>query len=194
MKFIEANHDSFFKDIENPWSIWWEEEVERIHHLLWKWKIFDLGFGVGRHVKQLLDLWHNVGGIDLSEIWYMRLLNDLNQKNQSAQLSNGNMFDYKFIENYDCIFSNMSLQYASSEEQFSDMICKMKKYTNKWWINYIKLPAQGMSLWFPYKILDLDALKSYYSDWEIMFDNYEKMLKENGKFWVYVTIIARKKS
>jgi hypothetical protein len=48
-----------------------------------------------------------------------------------ADLYHGDMFDYKFTEQYDCIFSNMSLQYADSEQQFSDMIINLKKYTKK---------------------------------------------------------------
>lgn len=194
MTIISANHDSFFKEINNPWNTGWEEEIQRIHQLLWKWKIFDLGFWVGRHIKQLLNLEYDLTGIDLSEIWYLRLQKDLKKKNQSASLYHGDMFDFEFTQQYDCIFSNMSLQYANSEKQFTDMIEKIKNTTNNWGINYIKLPAQGMSLWFPYKILDLDALKNYYSDWEILFDKFETQKKEDGKLGVYVTIIARKKS
>jgi hypothetical protein len=86
----------------------------------------------------------------------------------------------------------MSLQYADSEQQFSDMIINLKKYTKKWGINYIKLPAHGMTLWFPYKILDLESLKLHYWDWEILFDKFETQKKENWKIAVYITIIAKK--
>jgi hypothetical protein len=194
MEIIEANHDIFFKDLDNPWSIWWETEVKRIDQLLEKAKIMDLWFGVWRHIKQLLELWHNVDGVELSEIWYSRLKQDLKNTRPLVNLSNIDMFEYEFTKQYDCIFSNMSLQYAHSEEQFRKMISKMKKNTRKGWINYIKLPAHGMTLWFPFKILDLDALKNYYSDWEILFDKFETQKKEGSKIWIYVTIIARKKS
>ena len=193
MPIISANHDPFFKEVNNPWNTGWEEEIQRIHQLLWKWKIFDLGFWVGRHIKQLLDLEYDLSWIDLSKIWYLRLQNDIKQKNQFASLYHWDMFDFSFEETYDCIFSNMSLQYADSKEQFNDMILKIKKHTNIWGINYIKLPAQGMSLWFPYKILDLETLKSYYSDWEIIFDSFETHQKKDGKKGVYVTIIAKNK-
>jgi hypothetical protein len=194
MTFIEPNHDSFFKEIDNPWSVGWEEEVQRIHKILWAWKILDLWFWVWRHIKQFLDLNYDLTGIELSKIWYMRLQDDLKNKNQYADLYHWDMFDFDFNKQYDCIFSNMTLQYANSEQQFSQMIEKMKQYTKQWWINYIKLPAAWMSLWFPFKILDLEALISYYSDWEILFDKFETQKKDDGKIWVYVTIIARKKS
>jgi hypothetical protein len=71
------------------------------------------------------------------------------------------------------------------------MILKMKKNTTRGGINYIKLPAHGMTLWFPFKILDLDALKNYYSDWEILFDKFETNKTEHSKIWIYVTIIAK---
>ena len=193
MTFIEPNHDAFFKEIDNPWSIGWEKEVQRVHKLLWTWKILDLWFWVWRHVKQLLDLNYNLTGIELSEVWYTRLQQDLKDKNQYADLYHWNMFEFEFTQKFDCIFSNMTLQYVNSEQQFSQMIKKMKEYTNEWWINYIKLPAHGMTLWFPFKILDLEALISYYSDWEILFDKFETQKNDGWKIWVYVTIIAQKK-
>jgi hypothetical protein len=192
MKIIEANHDTFFKNRINPWSVWGENEVQRIHELLGRGKIIDLWFWVGRHVKQLLDLWYSLTWIDVSEIWYLRLQKDLEEKKQISNLYHGDMFEFEFSDTYDCIFSNMSLQYAKNKQQFSYMIDKMQSHTNIWGINYIKLPAQWMSLEFPYKILDLDALKAYYEWWEILFDKFEKEEKEDWKIWIYVTIIAKK--
>ena len=194
MTIIAANHDPFFEDINNPWSVWWEEEVKRIHDLLWKWKVLDLGFWVWRHVKQLLDLDYDLTWVELSKIWYTRLQEELVNKKKCANLYLGDMFEFQFDKKYDCIFSNMTLQYSDSEQKFAEMIAKMKKNTNIWGINYIKLPAHWMSLWFPFKILDLGALKYYYHDWEILFDKFETQKKEDGKLGVYVTIIARKKS
>jgi hypothetical protein len=88
----------------------------------------------------------------------------------------------------------MTLQYANSEKQFKEMIEKIKNTTNNWGINYIKLPARWMTLDFPYKIENLEKLKWYYSQWEILFDNQECTVKKDGSSWVYLTIIARKKS
>lgn len=192
MVIIKADHELFFKNIDNPWSVWWEEEVQRIHELLWKGSIIDLWFWVGRHVKQLLDLWYDLTGIDLTEIGYLRLKSDLEDKKQISNLYHGDMFEFEFPDMYDCIFANMSLQYAKDKQQFSEMICKMQSYTNPGGINYIKLPAKWMSLEFPYKILDLEALKVYYEWWNILFDKFEKQEKPDGKIGVYVTIIARK--
>jgi hypothetical protein len=40
------------------------------------------------------------------------------------------MFEYEFTNMYDCIFANMTLQYANSEKQFKEMIEKIKNTTN----------------------------------------------------------------
>lgn len=194
MAMIQANHDHFFKDINNPWNIGGEEEVEKVHSILKKGKVMDLWFWVWRHVKQLLDLWHEVEGIELSKIWYTRLVNEMNKQNQSVKLYHGDMFEYEFSEKYDWMFANMTLQYAGNKNKFLQMIEKIKNTTKNGGINYIKLPAKWMTLDFPYKIGSLEELKWSYTDWDILFDNYEKIIKEDWTFWVYVTIIARKKS
>lgn len=194
MVIIQANHDPFFQEINNPWNFGGEKEVEQVHNFMKKGKVMDLWFWVWRHVKQLLNLWHEVEWIELSKIWYTRLINEMNDLNQTVTLYHWDMFEYEFTNRYDCIFANMTLQYANSKKQFNEMIEKIKNITNNWGINYIKLPAQWMTLDFPYKIGHLEELIWYYSDWDILFNNQEKILKKDGNLGVYISIIARKKS
>jgi hypothetical protein len=72
----------------------------------------------------------------------LRLQNDLKEKKQISNLYHGDMFEFEFPDIYDCVFSNMSLQYAKDQQQFSEMIYKMQSHTNIEGINYIKLPAK----------------------------------------------------
>lgn len=156
-------------------------------------KILDLGICYGRNAIFLAKHGFEVVGVDISKIAIQQCIEDAQKNNLKIACRCQDIKDYVFENEFDIVYSTMSLQYLGKEKVIKEVIEKMKMHTKIGGLNVISVPTNTkIAMDMPYYFNKEDLLL-YYKNWEILeFDEQEDVFT-SGKIGTIAFIIARKK-